>query len=171
MNMTKHRRIALLTLGAASLVASCSRQHSTAATVREVRDDALGVVAAYNRQDAHAAAAYDAPDYVGIYHGTPNTAGPAADEAGMKAQMAQARVEWQTSPGKVTVSKAGDIGIFESPYTFIVSIPGAPVAREYGTWTAIFTRQDDGRMKLWRSIASDSPPPIPPTPGTPPRAG
>ena len=143
---------------AAPAVAGCARD-DTAGVADQVRKDALGVVAAYNRQDARAAAAYDAPDYVGIYHGTPNTIGPAADEAAMKAQMAQAKVEWQLGPGKVTIARAGDIGIFEAPYTFVIRIPGAPVARETGNWIAVFKRQQDGSMKLWRSIGSDTPSP------------
>ena len=117
------------------------------------------MVAAYNRLDAHAAAAYDAPDYVGVYHGTPNTVGRAADEAGMKAQMAAARVDWQLGKDTVTVSKSGDLGIFEAPYTFVIQVPGAPQTRETGTWIAIFKRQGDGSLKLWRSIASDTPRP------------
>jgi ketosteroid isomerase-like protein len=139
-------------------LAACDRD-TRAGAAADVRNAALGVVAAYNAQDAHKAAAYDAPDYVGIYHGTPNNIGPTADEAQMKAEMAQAKVDWQLGKESVTVAKAGDIGIFEAPYTFVVSIPGAPVARESGTWIAIFKRQEDGAMKLWRSIASDTPAP------------
>lgn len=138
---------------AALALTGCSSHSKTAAN--DTRAAALGVVAAYNRQDAHSAAAFDAPDYVGVYHGTANTVGPAADEAGMKSQMAQAKVDWQLGKDNVTVSKAGDIGIFEAPYTFVITIPGAPVTRESGTWTAIFRRQPNGELKLWRSIASD----------------
>ena len=138
-------------------LAGCARHAGAGNVADEVRNDALGVVAAYNAQDAHRAAAFDAADYVGIYHGTTNTIGPAADEAGMKTQMAAAKVDWQLGAGKVTVSDAGDLGIFEAPYTFVISIPGAPVTRETGTWIAIFKRQADGSMKLWRSIASDGP--------------
>jgi ketosteroid isomerase-like protein len=115
------------------------------------------VVAAYNAQDAHAAAAYDAPDYVGIYHGSPNTVGPAADEAAMKSQAAAGHVDWKLGEGKVTVSRAGDLGIYEAPYTFTVTNPDQSVTRETGNWVAIFKRQDGGGMKLWRSIASDTP--------------
>jgi ketosteroid isomerase-like protein len=147
----------LIALAAASLLAGCNRAADSTAVADQVRKDAHALVAAFNRQDAASAAAFDAPDYVGIYHGSANTIGPAADEAGMKAQMAAAKVEWQVSPGKVTMSKAGDIGIFETPYTFVINIPGAPVTREHGTWTAIFRQQADGSMKLWRSIASDIP--------------
>lgn len=147
----------LLALAAASSLAGCGAHADTNKVADQVRKDALGVVAAYNAQDARAAAAYDAADYLGVYHGSANTVGPAADEASMKAQMEQAKVDWQLGSGKVTVAKAGDIGIFEAPYTFVISIPGAPVARETGNWIAIFKRQDDGSMKLWRSIASDTP--------------
>ena len=153
-------RLPLLIAAALPALAGCGGQSDTAAVAAEVRTQALGVVAAYNAQDAHRAAAYDASDYVGVYHGSPNTIGPAADEAGMKAQMAAAKVDWQLGTGKVTVAKAGDLAVFEAPYTFVITIPSAPVATERGTWIAIFKRQD-GAMKLWRSIASDTAPPKP----------
>jgi ketosteroid isomerase-like protein len=147
-------RLLLFTALALSF-ASCSARPAT--TADEVRKAALGVVAAYNRQDAHAAAAYDAPDYVGIYHGSPNTIGAAADEAQMKAQMASAKVDWKLDEGKVTVARDGDLAVFEAPYTFIIAMPNGGLTTERGTWIAIFTRQDDGSMQLWRSIASDVP--------------
>jgi ketosteroid isomerase-like protein len=143
-------------LAALAGLSACS-QAGSSASADEVRKAALGVVAAYNAQDAHAAAAYDAPDYVGIYHGSPNTVGPAADEAAMKSQAAAGHVDWQLGDGKVTVSKAGDLGIYEAPYTFTVTNPDKSVTRETGNWIAIFRRQDDGSLKLWRSIASDTP--------------
>jgi ketosteroid isomerase-like protein len=154
------RTSAFLLIGLATL-SGCSQLGHDSGTIDEVRKAALGVVAAYNAQDAHAAAAYDAPDYVGIYHGSPNTVGPAADEAAMKSQAAAGHVDWQLGDGKVTVSKAGDLGIYEAPYTFTVTNPDKSVTRETGNWIAIFRRQDDGTLKLWRSIASDTPSPKP----------
>ena len=145
-------RLALFT---ALALAGCSARPTT--TADEVRKAALGVVAAYNRQDAHAAAAYDAPDYVGVYHGQANTVGPAADEASMKAQMASAKVDWKLGEDKVTVARDGDLAVFEAPYTFIITMPGGNLTTERGTWIAIFKRQQDGSLKLWRSIASDVP--------------
>lgn len=138
---------------------ACSRGDGGSAEA--TRAAAHGIIAAFNRQDARAVAAYDTPDYVGIFHGSPNTVGPAADEAGMKAMTAQSKVDWQLGKETVTTSKDGDIGIFEAPYTFVVTIPGAPTTTERGTWVAIFKRQADGSMKLWRSIASDGPKPAP----------
>jgi ketosteroid isomerase-like protein len=146
----------LLALAAAFTAAGCARQ-AQGDVADQVRSGALGVVAAYNAQDAQRTAAYDAPDYVGIYHGSPNTVGPAADEAGMKAEMASARVDWRLGKESVTVARAGDLGIFEAPYTFTITMPQGAVTRETGTWIAIFKRQGDGSMKLWRSISSDSP--------------
>ena len=157
--MTNRTLAALL---AASALAACARQAAqpdTGKIADQVRADALGVVAAYNAQDAHKAASYDAPDYVGVYHGTANTVGPAADEAGMKAQMAAAKVDWQLGGSKVTIASAGDLAVFEAPYTFTIRVPNAPVTTEHGNWIAIFKRQDGGAMKLWRSIASDTPAP------------
>lgn len=149
----------VLTVVAFVLIAGCSRQSDSAAD--QVRKAALGVVAAYNRQDAQAAAAFDAPDYVGVYHGQANTIGPAADEAGMKAQMESAKVDWQLGEAKVTVATDGDLAVFEAPYNFIIQLPQGGGTSERGTWIAIFKRQDDGSMKLWRSIASDIPAPKP----------
>jgi len=148
----------------AILLAGCSRPSGSANVADEVRKNALGVVAAYNRQDPHAAAAYDAPDYVGVFHGTPNTLGAAADEAQMKAGMAAAKVDWTLGNGKVTVAKDGDLAVFEAPYTFVVTMQQG-ANRESGTWIAIFKRQGDGSMKLWRSIASDTPGPAAPASG------
>jgi ketosteroid isomerase-like protein len=152
------------TAAAAFALAACSRHHGGTAAANDVRAQAQGIVAAFNRQDAHATAAYDAPDYVGVFHGTANSIGPAADEAGMKAQMAAAKVDWQLGKDNVTVSKAGDIGVFEAPYTFVINIAGAPTTTERGTWIAIFKRQHDGHLKLWRSIASDGPAAAPAAP-------
>ena len=157
----------LIALAGCSALGGCIRQAAPAdggAVADQVRKDAAGVVAAYNAKDAHRAAAYDSPDYVGVYHGSANTIGPAADEAAMKTQMAAAKVDWQLGPGKVTVSKGGDLGVFEAPYLFIIGTPQSGETRESGTWIAIFKRQSDGSMKLWRSIASDGPPVRPETP-------
>ena len=150
--MIDRRRALLVTLTAASALAGGARYNG---------DPDPAALAAYTAQDAHAAAAFDAPDYVGVYHGSANTVGPAADEAAMKAQMAAAKVDWTLGDGKVTVAKAGDLAVFEAPYTFTIAVPNAPTTSEHGNWIAIFRRQGDGLMKLWRSIASDGPTPKP----------
>lgn len=158
---SRTRNSLLIAVSALFALAGCLRQPgtNTAKVAEEVRKDALEIVDDYNRQDAAAAAAWDAPDYVGIYHGTVNTVGPEADLAGMKAAMAAAKVRWDVGEPKVTVSKAGDIGIFEAPYSFTITTPQGGASKETGNWIAIFKRGDDGKLKLWRSIGSDTPQP------------
>jgi ketosteroid isomerase-like protein len=148
----------VLTVVAFVLLVGCSRQSGNAGLADQVRKQALGLVAAYNAGDAAAAAAYDAPDYVGIFHGTPNNVGPAADLAEMKAAMAVSKLNWQMGEPRVTVAKGGDIAILEAPYAFTVSMNPGGVTHETGNWVAIFKRQADGTLKLWRSIGSDTPP-------------
>lgn len=156
--MTNARSAFVLLSCAAMLTGCMTNPNSDGDTVaNSVRKEATDIVAAYNSHDAHATAAFDAPDYVGIFHGQPNTAGPAADEAGMKAQMASADLQWTLGESNVTVSKAGDMAVFEAPYTFVVTEPGGASTREKGTWIAIFKRGTDGKMKLWRSLGSDGP--------------
>jgi ketosteroid isomerase-like protein len=149
----------LLALFAGPALTGCFSQHATKETIADrIRDRAVEIVAAYNAQDAKAAAAYDAPDYVGISHGEPNVVGPAADEAAMKAQMAAGKVNWQLGDAKVTISRNRDMAVFEAPYTSTLTMADGRVTGESGNWIAIFRRQEDGSMDLWRSIASDTPP-------------
>src|SRR3954452_7398164 len=148
----------VLTVVAFLMIAGCSRQSDAAGVADQVRKQALGLVAAYNAGDAAAAAGYDAPDYVGIFHGTPNNVGPAADFQEMKAAMAVSKLLWQVGEPKVTVARRGDIAIVEAPYTFTVTMNQGGVTHETGNWVAIFKRQPDGTLKLWRSIGSDAPP-------------
>ena len=57
----------------------------------------------------------------------------------------------------MTVAKADDLAVFEAPYTFTVTDAKGVSTRESGNWIAIFKRQKDGTLKLWRSIGSDTP--------------
>ena len=143
-----------------SLLAGCHRDLGPADSDKvavEVQRDALALVGDYNSGNAVAAAARDAPDYVGVFHGAPNTVGSAADLAGMKQQIAGGKAHWDVGEAKVTVSRAGDIGLFEAPYDYTFTDPKGATQRESGNWIAIFKRQEDGTMKLWRSIGSDLP--------------
>jgi ketosteroid isomerase-like protein len=144
-------------LAAASLLAGCERVHHVV-QAGEVLGAANTLVDDYNAGNAAAAAAQDAPDYVGIFHGTPNNVGPAADLAEMKAAMAVAKLHWQIGKWNLTVAKADDLAVFEAPYTFTVTDAKGVSTRESGNWIAIFKRQKDGTLKLWRSIGSDTPP-------------
>ena len=150
----------LIYLAAAGLLLGCNSDFGSQDPDKvavEVRRDALALVGDYNSGNAGAAAARDAPDYVGIFHGAPNTVGPAAVLAGMKQQIAAGKAHWDFGEAKVTVSRAGDIALFEAPYDYTFTDPKGATQRESGNWIAIFKRQEDGTMKLWRSIGSDLP--------------
>ena len=145
---------------AGSLLTGCHRDLRPADTdevAAEVRRDALALVSDYNSGNVGAAAARDAHDYVSVFHGSPNTVGPAADLAAMKQQIAAGKAHWDIGEAKVTVSRAGDLGLFEAPYNYTFTDPKGVTQRESGNWIAIFKRQDNGTMKLWRSIGSDLP--------------
>lgn len=123
-----------------------------------VKANAEAVVAAYNAHDAAKAASYDAPDYLGLFHGAAPVAGLAADEAEMKLQMEDPAVNWTVSDGSVTVAQAGDMAVYQAAYVFAYTDPGTrKPATERGNWVAIFKKQDDGTMKLWRSLGIDIP--------------
>ena len=124
-----------------------------------MRNQAMAIVAAYNMRDAAKAASYDASDYVGMFHGSPNVIGRAADEAGMKVQLKDPAANWAIGDGRVTTSTDGSLTIYEAPYVFTFTSPetGKP-AKDSGNWIAVFKRQPDGSMKLWRSIGTDTPP-------------
>lgn len=130
----------------------------TAKITDMVKANADGLVAAYNAHDAAKAASYDAPDYVGLFHGTAPVTGMAADEAEMKLQMEDPAANWTVSDGSVTISQAGDMAVYQAAYVFTYTNPDTKKpATERGNWVAIFRKQDDGSMKLWRSLGIDTP--------------
>jgi ketosteroid isomerase-like protein len=126
----------------------------TGKVAAEVQSDAHKVVADYNAKDPAQAASHDAEGYVGLYAGSPNTVGVDADRASMTQQMKDPALHFGlTGQETTTVSRSGDMAVFESGYTFTTTDPssGNPTT-ESGTWVAIFRREDNGAMKLWRSI-------------------
>ena len=80
-----HRATAArLALTAAALLSGCTQRADTGAVAGQTRKAALDMLAAYNAQDAHRAATFDAPDYVGLYHSAPNTYAMASVLKGMR---------------------------------------------------------------------------------------
>lgn len=141
------------------IMAGCSPAPVDAISVKQqVQRHAREIVASYNAHDAARTASFDAPDYIGMFHGTPNVQGPAADEAGMKIQMQDSAAAWTQGKDRITVSRDGTIAIYEAPYTFtFTEAESKKLIKDTGNWIAIFKRQPDGSMKLWRSIGTDAP--------------
>ena len=143
---------------------STAAERRNAALYDEVRRVARAIMFAYNRHDAHAAAAYDAPDFIGYYPGMGKTFEPRGDERAMKELLARG-IELQGAPGLVTLVGNGDVAVLETNYYFVFHDAGGKVLRrEYGNWLAIFARQRDGAFKRWRSVMTPTPEPVYPAP-------
>ena len=82
-------------IAAVALLASCGAQPAAEAVdtgkiAEVVKANTAEVIAAFNAHDAEKAVSYDAPDYVGMFHGIPNVVGPEADLALTKQQVVAA---------------------------------------------------------------------------------
>ncbi len=149
------------------LLGGCDRAAPPAAAdagkvAAEVKAAAAGMVAAYNAHDAVKTAAYDAPDYLGLNHGTPVVRGEAADAAGMAELLKDPANRFTLGEGTVIAAKSGDMAVFTAPYDYAwTDAKSHKPTSEKGTWIGVFTRQGDGTMKLSRSIGVDSGPAMP----------
>ena len=135
---------------------------NTANVAAEVEAVAAEIIAAYNAHDAKKTASYDAPDYLGLNHGTPVLHGEAADAESMAELMKDPANRFTLGEPTVIVAKAGDMAVFNAPYDSTWTDPKSRrKMAEKGTWIGVFTRQGDGTMKLSRSIGVDSGPATP----------
>jgi ketosteroid isomerase-like protein len=133
-----------------------------AADIAKKTDEAktmiAGISAAYNAHDADKAASYDAPDYVGMFHGFPTAVGPAADAASMKQQFLDPAAKFDLDIKDVDVSRAGDLVVVRSIYTYSTTDPKTKkIVSETGNWVAGLKRQPDRSLKLAWSIGTDTP--------------
>ena len=154
-------------LAALALLAACQQAAApaaadTAKVAAEVKAVAAEIIAAYNAHDPRKTAAYDAPDYLGLNHGTPVLHGEAADAESMAELMKDPTNRFTLGEPTVIVAKAGDMAVFNAPYDSTWTDPKSRrKMAEKGTWIGVFTRQGDGTMKLSRSIGVDSGPAAP----------
>ena len=154
-------------LAALALLAACQQAAApavadTARVAAEVKAVAAEIIAAYNAHDAKKTASYDAPDYLGLNHGTPVLHGEAADAESMAELMKDPTNRFTLGEPTVIVAKAGDMAVFNAPYDSTWTDPKSRrKMAEKGTWIGVFTRQGDGTMKLSRSIGVDSGPAAP----------
>ena len=154
-------------LAALALLAACQNAAPPAAAdttkvAAEVKAVAAEIIAAYNAHDPKKTASYDAPDYLGLNHGTPAVLGEQADADSMAGLMKDPANRFTLGEPTVIVAKAGDMAVFNAPYDSTWTDPKSRrKMAEKGTWIGVFTRQGDGTMKLSRSIGVDSGPAAP----------
>ena len=149
-------------LAALALLGGCQQaappaSADTAKVAAEVKTVAAEIIAAYNAHDPKKTASYDAPDYLGLNHGTPAVHGEQADADSMAELMKDPANRFTLGEPTVIVAKAGDMAVFNAPYDSAwTDAKSGKLMGEKGTWIGVFTRQGDGTMKLSRSIGVDS---------------
>ena len=154
-------------LAALALLGGCQQaappaSADTAKVAAEVKTVAAEIIAAYNAHDPKKTASYDAPDYLGLNHGTPAVHGEQADADSMAELMKDPANRFTLGEPTVIVAKAGDMAVFNAPYDSAwTDAKSGKLMGEKGTWIGVFTRQGDGTMKLSRSIGVDSGPATP----------
>ncbi len=141
-----------------SAIARAPRADAAAATAAEVTDLVKDHIAAFNARNAIAATSIDTRDYVGIFHGIPNTIGHAADLALTKEQVADPAMTLVIGNEHLDVAKRGDMATFRCTYryTFTDAATKQPGV-ELGNYVIGFMRQPDGKMKAAWSVVSDTP--------------
>lgn len=132
-----------------------------AATAAEIEALTRDHIAAFNARDAVRATSIDAPDYIGFFHGMPNTIGHAADLAVTREQVADPAVKLVVANEHVDVAQAGDMATWRCTYTYTYTYTDPATRRprvELGNYIIGFMRQPDGRMKAAWGVVSDTPP-------------
>lgn len=129
------------------------------ATAAEIQALAKDHIAAFNARDAIGATAMQTSDYLGFFHGMPNTVGHAADLAITKEQVADPAMKLVIGNEHVDVAQAGDMATWRCTYRYTYTDPATRQPRvELGNYIIGFKRQPDGRMKAAWSVVSDTPP-------------
>lgn len=156
-------RAAIILGGATAVLAltGCATKGAAvdAGAVRDaVLADAHRHIASFNAHDADQAVSHELPDYVGMFHGAPNTIGVAADLATTRAEIADPAARVVLSDESVDVAAAGDMAIFRSTYAFTFTDPKTrKTGVEHGNWIVGY-KAKDGAMKMAWGVVSDTGP-------------
>jgi len=168
MSIRKALSLAVIGLGAPVILfapvlahpAATAAAVSPAAAAAEVQALARDHIAAFNARDAVGATAIQTADYLGFFHGMPNTVGHEADLAITKVQVADPAMNLVVGGEHVDVAQSGDMATWRCTYRFTYTDPATKQARvEHGNYIIGFKRQPDGKMKAAWSVVSDTPPP------------
>lgn len=161
--MTRFAQLRLATAALAfGMLAACAAQPDTApvdtAKIADaVKANTAGLIAAFNAHDAEKAVSYDAPDYVGMFHGSPNVVGPEADLALTKQQVADPASKVTVSAEDVSVAAAGDRALWRATYAYTFTDPKTKQpTTENGNWLIGWRKQEDGSWKEAWGVVSDT---------------
>ena len=159
--MHKPTRLRLLPMVAGlALVAGCNSAPAAdgAKAREEVKSAMAGIVAAFVARDADKAVSWDGPDFVGIFHGTPNVIGQEADRAITKEQVADPGMKFSVGDEAIEVAASGDLAVWRATYSYTFTDPKTNQPKtEVGNWVVMWKRGSDGAMKETWSVVSDTP--------------
>ena len=148
----------------AASLAACAKPEAakpavdTAKVAETVKADVTQLIAEFNAKDVDKAVAHDAPDYLSMFHGAPNTVGPAADKEVTKQQVSDPNMKLVATIDAVDVAEAGDMAVVRSTYDYSFTDPATKAAKtEHGNWLLGYRKQADGAYKVAWGVVSDSP--------------
>lgn len=125
----------------------------------EVKANMTALVAAFASRDADKAVSWDAPDFIGLFHGTEDVHGQEADRKITKEQVADPAMKFSVSDEVVDAAKSGDLVIWRAKYSYTFTDPVTKQPKtELGNWVVGWKRGDDGKLKEALSVVTDTPP-------------
>ncbi len=158
----QYAKHAVIVVAAAFTLSACTKPAATADTAKiadTIKADVAQLVEHFNARDAEKAVSHDAPDYVGMFHGTPNVVGPEQDLALTKVQMADPASKLAVSDETVDVASAGDMAVYRATYAYTMTDPATKKpATENGNWLLGYKTQADGSWKIAWGVVSDTGP-------------
>lgn len=124
-----------------------------------VKADVTQLVTELNARDVDKAVSHDTADMVGMFHGTPNVVGPAADKAMTAQMLVDPAFHLAVSGETVDVADAGDMVVYRATYTMTTTDPKSkkPVI-ESGNWLVGYKPAERGTWKIAWNVVSDTGP-------------
>ena len=153
-------KIAFMVLGAlAAGSLAANPAVDTAKVASDVKADVHLLIKEFNARDVEKAVAHDAPDYVGMFHGSANVHGPAEDLKLTREQTSDPAAHVAVSNETVDVAKSGDMAVYRATYAYTFTDPASKKpTTEHGNWLLGYKAQPDGSLKLAWSVVSDTGP-------------
>ena len=158
----RHTARLLAAVAAMALIAGCSQKTNAdgAKTEAEVKANMTEMVAAFVARDADKAVSWDAPDFVGMFHGYPDALGQEADLTITKEQVADPAMKFSVSDTVVDTAASGDLAVWRAKYSYTYTDPATKQPKtEVGNWIVGWKRDGEGKLKEAWGIVSDTPAP------------
>jgi ketosteroid isomerase-like protein len=147
---------ALVALTAAGLAGSA--RADTASIAAAIKGDEATLVQYFNACDMMKGVSYDAPNFVGMFHGAPNTVGAASDMAEAKKGCQDKTQHVVVANETVDVAASGEMAVYRSTYVFTgTDAKTKKPMTEKGNYLTGWRKQPDGSWRVEWSIVSNTP--------------